>query len=435
MKITHVKFIKLLAAELGQDEKMTGIHLNGLISEIINTTEEGKPFKIDGFGTFHRNDGALKFEPDERLAAEVNYNYEGMPEIDVNEAKSVVDEDAERTDSKLARKSNKLVVEDAVAEGSIPNTTSGGAELLEEYKSDDNSDINSGEDPFFETPGTKEAESSELADSTSKKITKKPVAVAKVGNIVGKKTPPVVVPASEKGEPKQDATADINTESIVNEDVVSRATAAKERPLPGDKRQGKSSMVMVLSLVAATMLIAAGVWWYMGAQPDPIPTAGVLPEAGLSQAMLDEVTDAGTVPEDPAAEAEPVISESELAVGDASNWEEPQSVGRQDSPLEPEIGEESAAATRFGLRGQAQPMEGRVFSIVVHSLPSRVEGNIQCDEIARLGLRCVVVEASVNNRITYRVGIGQFQTFAEAQRQVAEIPEPYRSQNFPARIN
>ena len=61
MKITHAKFIKLLAVELGQDEKMTGIHLNGLISEIINSTEEGKPFKIDGFGTFLRKDGALEF--------------------------------------------------------------------------------------------------------------------------------------------------------------------------------------------------------------------------------------------------------------------------------------------------------------------------------------------------------------------------------------
>ncbi|MCC5925687.1 MAG: hypothetical protein JJU41_03920 [Bacteroidetes bacterium] len=611
MKITHAKFLKLLSAELGQDEKITGIHLNGLISEIINSTEDGKPYKIEGFGTFLRKDGELQFSADDRLAAEINYNYEGMPDIDVNEAKSVVDDELDETTQKPLKKAGTIIVDEGVA--NEPDVTEeGSAETISERHSDTSRDstreevnetegalqeeLSPEEDPFgikedevspktsfsfdesadeneiikddgapeaeveghdadedvfaevlesddtdsgvkneadakldsfiasrvsktdqaenvddteakpeaeegltnksqteseeeyidldealtysaesdvsanspsedgpadeeikadepeHELSGTDDSESEldftkmdqrenadettqkqNLADAASQKTVKKPEPVIKVGSIVGKKTP-AVPPVKSKDKPADEfKAAGVAAEAVEGSDA---QEAAKERPLPGDRRKGESNFAVVIITVAAVVLIAAGVWWYLGSQPEPLPTAGILPEAGLSQAMLDEVTENEDVPaviSEPAETAEPTQAELDLAA--ATNWEEPRPVGSRAEASSSETVAESQSASRFGLRGEAQPMEGRVFSIVVHSLPNRVDGNIQCDEIARLDLRCVVVEARVNNRITYRVGIGQFETFAEAQRQAAQLPEPYRSRNFPARIN
>lgn len=632
MKITHAKFLKLLAAELGQDEKITGIHLNGLISEIINTTAEGKPYEVPGFGTFKLFEGQMMFTADARLAAEINYNYEGMPEIDVNEARSIVDEELDEQDGTPVIKSDTLIedegvageevpspqdedpfadlddesyqneaeVEDpsvespqvaqddeedpfevdeptpatgssfvldldaieeepskqdggssaddmldsfiarktgktdvrqdeatsendepeislddafdysdmqadadsidedaAVADGVSPETGSANVEdeLPAEGASEDSVpskrnetdavassfDVNDSEEA---DPGTEQSddridtfkdvfaeqgdEESTVADTASPKPVKKPEPVVKVGNIVGKKTPSVEITkaaarktesaGAESGaggadlgavtsQTQGDAFAgvsDLNMEGDVD-------NAAVSKPLPSDRKKGESNVLLMLTIAAAVVLVALGVWWYLGSRPAPLPTAGVLPEAGLSQAMLDEVTATEQEPVTPdvSAPVEPEPSEADRALAAMTNWEEPRPVGSpapvdEDGALGtgPAEGSETgldgiagASTSPFGLRGQPQPMEGRVFSIVVHSLPSRIDGNIQCDEIARLGLRCVVVEARVDNRITYRVGIGQFQTYAEAQRRVEDLPEPYRSTNFPARIN
>lgn len=90
----------------------------------------------------------------------------------------------------------------------------------------------------------------------------------------------------------------------------------------------------------------------------------------------------------------------------------------------------------FGLGGEVQSISGRVYSIIIHSLPSQVSAQEQCNEISSLNLRCLVREATgPQGRTTYRVGVGQFDSIESAEAAVAQLPEPFRSRNFVARVN
>lgn len=92
--------------------------------------------------------------------------------------------------------------------------------------------------------------------------------------------------------------------------------------------------------------------------------------------------------------------------------------------------------TDFGLQGQPQPMNGIVYSIIVHSLASEREAQQQCNEISLTGLRCLVREATgPQGRRTYRVAVGQFSSASEAEAAVRTLNEPFRSRNFITRIN
>ncbi len=85
------------------------------------------------------------------------------------------------------------------------------------------------------------------------------------------------------------------------------------------------------------------------------------------------------------------------------------------------------ARPEFGLRGAVNPLEGRVYSIVVHSLPTVTQSQAECAKIVALGLRCSVVPAERNGATTYRVGIGQFESVEHATRSVGELPERYQT--------
>ncbi len=85
------------------------------------------------------------------------------------------------------------------------------------------------------------------------------------------------------------------------------------------------------------------------------------------------------------------------------------------------------AKPEFGLRGAVNPLEGRVYSIVVHSLPTVAQSQAECAKIVTLGLRCSVVPAERNGATTFRVGIGQFESVENANRSVGELPERYQT--------
>lgn len=547
MKISNADFLKLLSEEIGQNEKITGIHLIGLISEINQKVDDGEEYNIAGFGTFTKVKSLLAFTPDDGFAKEINYKYEGMPPIDVDAAKAVVDEEPGKQGLKPAktRKTDTIIVDEAVAgepdenptskklaseavakkdQKQIPmDTISKDSEKKEtpsenvskenqpsDFKVDmdavtgaleinsSKKDVSSDEstiikpqkkdisDPFAEViksgsisilnneDGIVEQSLSEakrareekdkaeaarlaaLAESLKKGTPRppppSPVKKVKVGAIKGKTqrefiemVPPqppaaIEIEASSEVHPKaeskvseplnydfqppqesiDDSASDLTTESV------------KERPLPGDRRKDKSSTGIMLAAVAV-VLIAILTWWFITDRSGVEPTSGELPVAGISQSMIDEV---------------PQMEESASGTGDEIVFEQDIAqeieidgalITVEESTIEPVRSQPSTATSPssngFGLRGDTQPMDGRVFSIIVHSLPNRSEGNLQCNEIAALDLRCVVVEATANDQTTFRVGIGQFQTYAEAQRRVNDLPEPYRSRNFPARIN
>ncbi len=101
-----------------------------------------------------------------------------------------------------------------------------------------------------------------------------------------------------------------------------------------------------------------------------------------------------------------------------------------DAPMAAEAG------VSYGLVGTPATLEGRVYGIIVHSLPVKEDSEAQCAKISPLGFRCSVIIAERNGLTTYRVAIGQFQTNESALEAVAQLPSEYQKPGnfFIARI-
>jgi outer membrane biosynthesis protein TonB len=87
----------------------------------------------------------------------------------------------------------------------------------------------------------------------------------------------------------------------------------------------------------------------------------------------------------------------------------------------------AAASTGYGLAGTPVALEGRVYGIIVHSLPVKSDSEAQCAKISPLGFRCSVVAADRNGATTYRVALGQFESNETAQAAVAQLPAEYQT--------
>lgn len=253
----------------------------------------------------------------------------------------------------------------------------------------------------------------------------------------------------------------------------SKTTQRKENDV---RRKPDSSLKYVFAAVAV-VLVAVFAWWYVTDQGALEPTVGELPVAGVSRAMVDQdqssegsrdgVSSAsvgnpaetiGSQPSSPtAATQQPETSQQPAATQQSETTQ--QSAVQIIAPEPASITQTRAAITEdpnvyageqwenqraltpilggmFGLEGESRVIQGRVFSIIVHSVPNIDDANRARNEIVALGLRSLVVEArGPQGEQTFRVGIGQFPSIIEAERAFPFLPEPYRSRNFVARIN
>ena len=130
-------------------------------------------------------------------------------------------------------------------------------------------------------------------------------------------------------------------------------------------------------------------------------------------------------------------------VGTYQNWMESKLSSEQAVAIVPDIAattdstvDAAAAPTGYGLAGTPIALGGRVYGIIVHSLPVKSDSEAQCAKISPLGFRCSVVAADRNGAATYRVALGQFETNEAAQAAVSELPAEYQTPGnfFIARI-
>jgi hypothetical protein len=236
----------------------------------------------------------------------------------------------------------------------------------------------------------------------------------------------------------------------------------KERHL---RRKPDSSLKYVFAAVAVVLIVVFA-WWYVTDQGSLEPTAGELPVAGVSQAMIDQDQESEAANDGvasatisgpaqtstPAATAQqPAITEQPTrteqpattqATSETASGSQTRATITEDQDVYAgEQWENQRALTpilggMFGLEGESRVIQGRVFSIIVHSVPNQNDANRARNEIVALGLRSLVVEArGPQGQRTYRVGIGQFPSIEEAERALLFLPEPYRSRNFVARVN
>lgn len=93
----------------------------------------------------------------------------------------------------------------------------------------------------------------------------------------------------------------------------------------------------------------------------------------------------------------------------------------------PEVLTPTEPVIEYGLTGTPAVLEGRIYGIIVHSLPLRADSDAQCAKISPLGFRCSVVATGRNGATTYRVAIGQFESTAAAQTAVTDLPAEYQT--------
>jgi hypothetical protein len=257
----------------------------------------------------------------------------------------------------------------------------------------------------------------------------------KVGNIAGKRN---------------------KKESNIGSDSKSR-----KKETSGNKQV---SPVLWLLVAVAVVAVAFGGWWYLAPTTvQPIPSAGELPVAGLSQAMMDDIPTQSPSDEDltetseaevaesgEIASVEPALSDEMTVSADApvaeSQESESQTAALQTDP--PVVASQTTTGLagqqpsglselQFGLRGDMIASNQRVFGIIIHSLATELDGISICNEIREQGLRCSVVQATTSDgRTTFRVALGQFESVAQAQQAISEIPRQFqRDGMWPARIN
>lgn len=167
-------------------------------------------------------------------------------------------------------------------------------------------------------------------------------------------------------------------------------------------------VVIILGFVALTVGYLLVSEYLEAPEPDPTETAEPI--------QLDEPP---VTAETDVTETEEPDEQEEVGDGEAALSEEP------DTPPEDE---------RFGLHGNYVENSGIQYTIVLHSLPTMQHAERTAEELRQEGYRTVVTERTVDERVVYRVGIGQFESIQAALSEAESLPEPYRNQNFIHRI-
>ncbi len=104
--------------------------------------------------------------------------------------------------------------------------------------------------------------------------------------------------------------------------------------------------------------------------------------------------------------------------------------GEQEQPELTRI-EEEGETSSFGLHGTTQSIEGRYYSIILHSLRSENRAEELRGELQDQGYRAVITSVNTEEYGTmWRVGIGQFESIPDAQDAASELPQNYRDNHF-----
>ncbi|MDI6402154.1 SPOR domain-containing protein [Balneolaceae bacterium ANBcel3] len=141
----------------------------------------------------------------------------------------------------------------------------------------------------------------------------------------------------------------------------------------------------------------------------------------------EEETAVPDVTEEPAAPEEPV----EEVITEEPAEETVQPAVEETVPAS----ERDADSSVYGLRGPVDEVLTGSFSIVVHSIPSETRARAERDRLMQDGYKATMWQNEMpDGSITWRVGLGQFESIADAEAAIPQLNEPYQSNNFIARV-
>lgn len=378
MTINRKKLIQLLVEKTGLSKADAETQLDELTSRILDAANRGKALEIKDFGLFYFDeDGQLCFKASDQLDTEINYQYSGMEPVELKPANkfqtpAANKDKTEETEPQIPEETDTPEPRDKSDIYGIGKTLAGKSESDGPESDEPGSEGES--EPFgklFQNP------SDEIKPRTEEEIRKSGTA------------------------PKKETTVKENSSGRV-------------------KKKSRTPMTMIIVIILGFVVLTVGYLLLSEYLEAPEPTATEITEpVPLDEPPAEAEADI-TETEEP-AEQEEVVEGEEIVADDT---ETDDANGTVTTPEE----------ERYGLHGNYVEAAGDEFTIVVHSLPNRSLAEQTAEELRQEGFRTSVTERVVNDRVVFRVGIGQFETLQSALSESETLPEPYRNQNFIHRI-
>lgn len=446
MKLTNHEFTKLLSEQLSADEDNTSTQLAKMLAEFNKAGENGEEFIINGLGSFSLVDGSVQFHPSEEFSTEINHIYEGMEPVDADAALVVDSDEIKPSKSKKTVKKDVIIVDEGVEGEEDPfGIDSDEPSVLVRYKEDvydkDDDELVEVEGEPLDDPGEiDKADTKDIFDDVPNEV------VSDTMDITG-----------------DTVTVEAQSEDPVTESEIQAGASGGPRIVKLSEHQKSQSNVMgilkLIGIAALLLVIVGGAWWayvtyfdtlFGTSSNEPIVMSIVTPNHTETDHVLHNNVDSifqqgvsiplGSADDDPAPEITPDLTVTKEIISpvtpDPAPAGVPTATVESSQSVPPTPREDTASDDVYGLMGSSREIQGNVFSIIVHSLPSQISANEECDKIVSSGLRCIVrVATRPDGRTTYRVGIGQFPSMDAAQEQAELLDEPFKSRNFVARVN
>ncbi len=89
----------------------------------------------------------------------------------------------------------------------------------------------------------------------------------------------------------------------------------------------------------------------------------------------------------------------------------------------------------YGLMGPQEETVQGSYTIVLHSITNENRVRIKKEKLENEGYKVTVRQARLgDSRLTWRIGVGQFESVSHAEQAVSRLPDPYRDNNFIIKI-
>ncbi|MEX1136723.1 MAG: SPOR domain-containing protein [Balneolales bacterium] len=399
-KVSYDEFVTALAREMKGDSVIIDSQLQEFMESLQSVLKEEGKVSIEGVGEFILTKGHLSFEPEETLALEVNFKYAGMEAIEIMPA--------------YAKKLKKDEPDDALDQEKdqllTPLQTSG----KEDSSAKENSDKSVG-------PKSSEKEESKSVPNPSEEIDDDDPF-----NLSGPETKAI---SKSESDPERKKEPEAKPKRVKKTAERSAENKRKEKEQEGTEGQPRSNAAFfTVAAIAAVLLVALYIY-----QADDLPFD------------LPGIADTGVITrQEPEDSNPPAASNHELRQGDLPKVDD-EETGPDNTETTDSSATTSAITTStttvsaeaedtvFGIYGDLAEVN-RPFTIVVHSLPYR-QASSERDKLKQSGYRATLSSVTKDNGYeTWRVGIGQFETIEDATEAIQRLGEPYKSNNFVARI-
>lgn len=428
MKLNHDEFAALLARTLDIEESEASGKLQAWVDAVASETDEKGSCHIAGLGTFRKEvDGSMDFQPDDVLSLEVNHKFAGLSPIEISPSKSAPEEPSEEAPG-LEPESTGDEPEDVADPFGIADQPP--VDQLHDSEMDaDTEEEPSGEPGFGAGADDDRKRDPEATESDEDQD---PVEEHESGpeeaetGLEDERMPGYVYGSETEPEEEPEAHKQFSLPKIsLSQRVKPSGGAAKHR------RRDRREILVWLVPVAAILVAALLLYFHFDGQR--------LDRRNLGDRPVVQEQVPVPVPDERKEDERPV-QEFVPAPDPVDEVASPPDRDRVPVPVE-DVGEAPAdelirdTALPYGLRGPEDEVLIGAYTIVVHSLRNERKSEIEKQRLENQGFKATRWAAVLpNGNTTYRVGIGQFSTVSDAERAVAELPEPFRSNNFIIRI-